>query len=97
MAGGSYIFIYLPNSECLGSAGNQLTLQRCNLGSRQRWRRRGNGVSEDGHVFYQYANIEDGKCISRAGSSGGGNYSAGLAACGSDPASQLLAFWWTAD
>jgi hypothetical protein len=97
MAGGSYIFIYLPNSECLGSAGKQLTLQRCNLGSRQRWRRLGNGVSDNGHLFYQYANLADGKCISRAGSSGSGNYSAGLAACGSDPASQLLAFWWTAD
>jgi hypothetical protein len=97
MAGGSYIFIYLPNSQCLGSAGTQLALQRCNLGSRQRWRRVGNGVSEDGHIFYQYANLADGKCISRADSAGGGTYSAGLAACGSHPASQLLAFWWTAD
>jgi hypothetical protein len=97
MTGGSYIFIYLPTSECMGSAGTRVTLQRCNLGSRQRWRRLGNGVSEDGHDFYQYANLADGKCISRAGSSCGGNFSAGLAACGSESPSQLLAFWWTAD
>ena len=97
MTGGSYIFIYLPTSECLGSAGARLTVQRCNLDSRQRWRRLGNGVAEGGHDFYQYANLGDGKCISRAGASGAGNYAAGLAACGSDPASQLLAFWWTAD
>lgn len=97
MTDGSYIFIYLPTSECLGSTGARLTVQRCNLSSRQRWRRLGNGVAEDGHDFYQYANVADRKCISRAASSGSGNYAAGLAACGSAPASQLLAFWWVAD
>jgi len=97
MTSDSYIFIYLPTSECLASAGAQLTVQRCNLDSRQRWRRLGNGVSEAGHDFYQYANLGNGKCISRAAASGSGNYAAVLAACGSDPASQLLAFWWSAD
>jgi hypothetical protein len=97
MTDGSYIFIYLPTSECLGSTGAQLTVQHCNLSSRQRWRRLGKGVAEDGHDFYQFANVADGKCLARAGSSGGGNYAAGLAPCGAQPASQLLAFWWAAD
>jgi hypothetical protein len=97
MTDGSYIFIYLPSSQCLGSSGTHLTVQRCNLGSRQRWRRLGNGVSSDGHDFYQFANLADGRCISRAAASGSGNYAADLASCGSQPASQLLAFWWTAD
>jgi hypothetical protein len=97
MTDGSYIFIYLPTSECLGSAGAHLTVQRCNLSSRQRWRRLGNGVAEDGHDFYQFANVADRKCLARTEASGGGNYAAGLAPCGAHPASQLLAFWWTAD
>jgi hypothetical protein len=98
MADGSYIFIYLPTSDCLGSAGKaQLTVQRCDLSSRQRWRRLGNGTAEDGHDFYQFANVADRKCLGRAGASGGGNYAAALTACGAQPASQLFAFWWTGD
>jgi hypothetical protein len=100
MTGGGYIFIYLPTSQCLTSAGPggraRLTVQRCDLSPRQRWRQLGAGVDQGGHSFYQYANLASGKCIAQlsAASQGG---KAGLTACDSaQPASQLLAFWWTA-
>jgi len=94
MVGGTYIFIYLPTSQCLASAGPGarpvLAVRHCDLGSQQRWRRLGNGVVSGGHYFYEFANDASGKCIA--------NTAAGpaLARCASSqPASELLSFWWT--
>lgn len=101
MTDGGYIFIYLPTSQCLASAGPRarprLTAERCNLGSAQRWRRLGTGVLVDRHDFYQFANTSSGKCITQGSGSAAQGVTAGLAACDpARPASQLLAFWWTA-
>jgi len=101
MTGGGYIFIYLPTSECLTSAGPrarpQLTVQRCDLSRQQRWQRIGTGVLASGHDFYQFANMASGSCITEGSGSAATGYGAGLAACDrSRPASQLIAFWWTA-
>ncbi len=102
MTGGGYIFIYLPTSQCLTSAGTgasaRLTVQRCDLSPRQRWRQLGAGVDQAGHDFYQFANLASGKCIAQLGAAASQGGKAGLTGCNSaQPASQLLAFWWTAN
>jgi hypothetical protein len=101
MTGGGYIFIYLPTSQCLASGGPRarprLTAERCDLSPAQRWRRLGAGVLVDGHDFYQFADMSSGKCITQGSGSAAQGLPAGLAACDpARPASQLLAFWWTA-
>lgn len=98
MVGGTYIFIYLPTSECLASAGAGarplLAVQHCDLGAQQRWRRIGTGVLTGGHYFYEFANDASGRCITQVPV--GQQDTAGLAACDpSQPVSELLAFWWT--
>ena len=102
MTGGGYIFIYLPTSQCLTSAGTgtraRLAVQRCDLSPRQRWRQLGTGGDQGGHNFYQLANLASGECIAQLGGATRQDRKAGLAACDSaQPASQLLAFWWTAN
>jgi hypothetical protein len=100
MAGGSYIFIYLPTSQCLAAVGPaarpQLTVQHCDLSLRQRWARLGSGVLVGAHDFYQFSNLAASKCITEGSGSAAQGLSAGLAACDpAKPASQLVAFWWT--
>lgn len=100
MSGGSYIFIYLPTSQCLTAAGPAahpgLTLKHCDLGLTQRWARLGNGVLADAHDFYQFSNLADRKCITAGSGSAALGLTAGLTACDpAKPASQLIAFWWT--
>jgi hypothetical protein len=97
MTGGTYIFIFEPDGNCLAVIGHaKLGLRHCNLSAAQRWRRvNATAVVEDGHNFYQYANLADGRCLSDLAGPGpqGG---AGLAHCGSAQLpSQLLAFWWS--
>lgn len=99
MAGGTYIFIFLKTGACLTAGdpagGHALTLQRCNLGAAQRWRRTGGAVVSDGHDFYQYANLGDGECLTQQGTLPGPAFGARLTAClPSAPATQLIAFWW---
>jgi len=101
MTDGSYIFIYLPSSQCLAAAGPasqpRLSVQRCDLTSRQRWRRLGTGVLESGHDFYQFANLASGRCITQGSGAPTPGLAAQLAPCDpARPASQLLSFWWTA-
>jgi hypothetical protein len=98
MVGGTYIFIYLPTSQCLASAGSGarsvLTVTHCDLAARQRWRRLGSGVVAGGHYFYEFANDANGKCITQATS--GQQVRPGLAACDqSQPAAEMLSFWWS--
>jgi hypothetical protein len=100
MAGGSYIFIYLPTSQCLTATGPaahpQLTVQHCNLSPQQRWSRLGTGVLSDAHDFYQFSNLAAGKCITEGSGSAALGLPASLTTCDpAKPASQLIAFWWT--
>jgi len=100
MVGGTYIFIYLPSSQCLASGGTGahpvLALRHCDLGAQQRWRRLGTGVLAGGHDFYEFANDASGDCITQIAAAPGQQQTGGLAACDrSQPADELLAFWWT--
>jgi hypothetical protein len=102
MAGGTYIFIYLPTGQCLAAAGTGrrpvLAVRRCDLGLQQRWRRLGAAAIRGGHDFYQFANAGSGQCMTRVSPSATAAGGAGLASCDpARPASQLLAFWWTAE
>jgi hypothetical protein len=101
MADGSYIFIYLPSGNCLASgasaSGSQLAIQHCDLSPQQRWRTLGKGVQQDSHVYYQFANLASGKCITQTGGPADPT-AAGLATCDTaQPARQLLAFWWNSN
>jgi hypothetical protein len=101
MAGGTYIFIYLPSGQCLASAGSagrlRLALRHCVLSTpQQRWRRLSTPVLQGGHEFYQFASAASGKCIAQLSAAASQPGGAGLASCDpTRPASQLLAFWWT--
>ncbi len=103
MAGGSYIFIYLPSGECLSAAGAggaagqpRLALQHCNLDAGQRWRRIQPAVLAQAHDFYQYANLGDGSCLTQTGVLPGQIFGASLTGCSaSQPPDQLIAFWWS--
>ncbi len=101
MAGDSYIFIYLPTGQCLSAAGSasrpKLALRHCNLNAGQRWRRAKRVVLNQAHDFYQYANLGDRACLTQQGGLPGPSFAASLAACSpSQPADQLVAFWWSA-
>jgi hypothetical protein len=96
MEGGTYAFIFTPDYYCLAvGSHSRLVLQQCDKAARQqRWKRVNPALSSDGHDFYQYANLADGKCLSEVATAAG-QVSAGLAACNAaQPPSQLLAFWW---
>ncbi len=100
MAGGTYIFIYLPTGQCLSAVGSarrpKLELRHCDLGGAQRWRRTHAAVLTKAHDFYQYANLGDRSCLTQAGVQSGQIFGASLSACSSpQPADQLLAFWWS--
>ena len=100
MAGGSYIFIYLPTGQCLSAIGKvsqpKLALRHCDLDAGQRWRRTQRAVLTQAHDFYQYANLSNGSCLTQTGVLPGQIYSASLADClASQPADQLIAFWWS--
>lgn len=99
MAGNTYIFIFLPDGNCLGAVGpagaRSLALRHCTLAASQRWRRVGPAVRADGHDFYRYANVGDGSCLTETAELPGPVWGAGLAACSSSAsANQLIAFWW---
>jgi hypothetical protein len=100
MAGGSYIFIYLPTGQCLSATGKtsqpKLALRHCDLDESQRWHRTLPAVLTQAHDFYEYANLGDGSCLTQTGVLPGQIYSASLTEClGSQPADQLIAFWWS--
>jgi hypothetical protein len=103
MAGGTYIFIYLPTGQCLTSAGTTgrpiLAVQHCELTStHQRWRRLGTAQPRTGHEFYEFGNIGSGNCLTQMPATGGQPAGAGLAPCNAaEPVNQLIAFWWSAN
>jgi hypothetical protein len=100
MAGGTYIFIYLPTGQCLASTGPAsrpaLALRHCDLGSvDQRWQRLGTAIISSGHDFYEFQNFGSSKCISQVSATAD---HAGLGPCDpAKPISELLAFWWSAN
>jgi hypothetical protein len=100
MAGGTYIFIYLPTGQCLASKGPAgrpaLGLRHCDLTSvDQRWQRLGTAVISSGHDFYEFENFGSSKCISQVSATAD---HAGLGPCDpAKPTSELLAFWWSAN
>jgi Ricin-type beta-trefoil lectin domain-like len=96
MAGGTYIFIYLPNGLCLASSrASHVTLGRCNLGAGQRWVRQ-RQVSRDGVDYWQLRNLSSGRCLTAAGADGTvppGQGTARLEPCQASPGwIQLVAF-----
>ncbi len=103
MAGGTYIFIYLPTGQCLASTGPanrpSLALQHCDVNSAdQRWQRLGSAVLTSGHDFYEFENSGSSKCISQVAATVSQAGGAGLAPCSpAKPVSELLAFWWSAN
>lgn len=97
IVGGTYIFIFSPDNYCLAAgAHSTLVLARCDQSARQqRWRRVNAQLIRDGHDFYQYANLADGKCLSQLTAVAGQPVAAGLTACdAAQPPSQMIAFWW---
>jgi hypothetical protein len=67
MAGGTYIFIYLPNGLCLGSSGTKsVALQRCNLQADQRWIRQRSVVGASGLDYWQLRNLALNRCLTAA-------------------------------
>lgn len=100
MAGGSYIFIFLPTGDCLSATGKgshaKLALRHCDLSAAQRWQRTQGTVLTQGHDFYQYANLGYRSCLTQTGVLPGQLFGADLAACSAaKPADQLIAFWWS--
>jgi Ricin-type beta-trefoil lectin domain-like len=96
MAGGTYIFIYLPNGLCLASArASAVALSRCNLGAGQRWIRQ-RQVSRGGVDYWQLRNLSNGRCLTAAGGDGTaqpGQGTARLRPCQASPGwIQLVAF-----
>jgi hypothetical protein len=97
MAGGTYIFIYLPNGLCLGSSrADTVSLQRCNLQAGQRWIREHPVLGGSGLDYWQLRNLAVGRCLtaeSVAGQAGATVSVPRLEGCQASPRSnQLIAF-----
>ena len=96
MAGGTYIFIYLPNGQCLASVrASAVALARCNLRAGQRWVRQ-HLVSAGGLDYWQLRNLSSGRCLTAASGGGAvqpGHSTARLERCQASPDwTQLVAF-----
>lgn len=101
MAGGTFVFIYAPDGQCLAAATRQghpvLALRRCNLGAGQRWQRFNSAVAADGHLYGQYRNLGTGRCLAAGAAPVAGPGPAALASCAAAPATrQLISLWWAA-
>jgi hypothetical protein len=97
MAGGTYIFIYLPNGLCLGSSrADTVSLARCNLEAGQRWIREHPVLGASGLDYWQLRNLAVGRCLtaaSVAGRAGATESAPRLRRCQASPgSSQLIAF-----
>ena len=97
MAGGTYIFIYLPNGQCLGpSRAKTVSLQRCNLQAGQRWIRVHPVLGPGGLDYWQLRNLATDRCltaVSVAGQTPATESAPRLERCQASPgSSQLIAF-----
>ena len=100
MGANTYIFIFLATDTCLAAVGPSShpapALRHCDLGTRQRWRRVDSTAIAAGHDYYQYANWADGQCLTMTDRLADGDYATGIRPCAAtQPASQLIAFWWS--
>ena len=97
MAGGTYIFIYLPNGRSLASSqASAVSLARCNLAAAgQRWVRQ-RLASQGGVDYWQLRNLSNGRCLTAPAGSGAaqpGPSTARLERCQASPGwIQLVAF-----
>lgn len=101
MTGGTFVFIYAPDGQCLAAATRQghpvLALRRCNLGAGQRWQRLNSTVAADGHLYGQYRSLGTGRCLAAGAGPAAGPDPAALAPCAAAPATgQLISLWWAA-
>jgi hypothetical protein len=97
MAGGTYIFIYLPNGLCLGpSRANAVSLQKCNLQADQRWIREHPVLGAGGLDYWQLRNLAADRCltaVSVPGRTPATESAPRLERCQASPgSSQLIAF-----
>jgi hypothetical protein len=80
MAGGTYIFIYLPDGLCLAARASprvpSLALEQCNLQASQRWLRQLPNVGPDGLDYWQLRNLADGRCLAAGNALGNGESAA---------------------
>jgi hypothetical protein len=100
MAGGTYIFIYLPNGLCLASrAGHRaptVTLERCDLQASQRWLRLHTAVGSNGLDYWQLRNLADNRCVTAGKAVGQGESAAQLEPCQASPGWQQQVAFLTA-
>jgi hypothetical protein len=97
MAGGTYIFIYLPNGKCLGSSpGPGVALEQCDLLAGQRWTPQHGVTLANGEDYSQLRNLSDGRCLTAVGTvsaTGPATAAARLEHCQAVPSfRQLIAF-----
>jgi hypothetical protein len=89
MAGGTYIFIYLPDGLCLATRqalhAAAVTLERCDLQADQRWLRQLPSVGPDGLDYWQLRNLADGRCLAAGQAIGKGESAAALERCQANP------------
>ena len=98
---GSYIFIYLPDGQCLAAPGRArgpaAPLERCDLSPASAGAAWVRGVLVGGHDYYQLRNLANGRCLTASGrrSAAPAAAPAGLQpASAAGPLGQLIAFWW---
>jgi len=71
MAGGTYIFIYLPDGLCLAEArASAVVLRRCDLQAGQRWIRQHPQAGAAGLDYWQLRNLSGGGCVTASGADG---------------------------
>jgi hypothetical protein len=97
MAGGTYIFIYLPDGLCLATRqalhAATVTLERCDLHANQRWLRQLPSVGANSLVYWQLRNLADGRCLATGQATGKGESAAQLERCQANPGlRQQIAF-----
>jgi hypothetical protein len=97
MAGGTFIFIYLPNGLCLtaptASRRSAPALRRCDLEASQRWVRRHPVVGANGTDYWQLRGLADKRCLTAGKAVRIGEASAQLEPCQASPGwQQQVAF-----
>jgi hypothetical protein len=89
MAGGTYIFIYLPDGLCLAARASplvpSLALEQCNLQASQRWLRQLPNVGPNGLDYWQLRNLADGRCLAAGNVLGNQESAAVLQRCEASP------------
>jgi hypothetical protein len=89
MAGGTYIFIYLPDGLCLAAQASPraplLALEQCNLQASQRWLRQLPNVGPNGLDYWQLRNLGDSRCLAAGNALGKRKSAAVLQPCEASP------------